>query len=83
MILWPATQLEKNIGSNLSLVCVFPAGYSGSAQVGLPVPSPSAMLKAAAVALATRQRKLVAFAPSVPNLGSVEAARFLFLFVIY
>lgn len=34
------------------------------------------MLEAAAVALATLQNKLVAFGPSVPNLGSVEAARF-------
>lgn len=35
------------------------------------------MLGAATVALATLQHTLVALEPSVPNLGSVEAARFL------
>lgn len=46
-------------------------------------PSPSAMPEAAAVALATLQNKLVAFRPSVPNLGYVEVVCFLFLFITY
>lgn len=45
-----------------------------------PLPLPSLMPEAAAVALATLQNKLVALGPSVPNLGYDEAVCFLFLF---
>ena len=54
--------------------------------MGVPLPSPHPlrwMPEAAAVALATLQHKLVAFGPSVPNLGYVVAVCFLFLFIIY